>query len=185
LRIYHTGETWKLFFLIIGLLVYIGFLIIANVSKKYERRLAFTCLAPLLIILGSYFIIPDMFIADKAPIDFLSQYKNRIDQDTILISDNYLSPAVCWCYKRSDVFLFERAGEFSYGLNYDDSSKKRLIDINDLRNWISSDSDQKNIVLITSTKRYKDYSRMLPKPCFENIKNGFVFLEYCRKRNKN
>jgi len=26
---------------------------------------------------------------------------------------------------------------------------------------------------------------MLPKPCFENIKNGFVFLEYCRKRNKN
>lgn len=185
LRIYRSNEMWKVIFLITGLSVYIGFLILANISKKYERRLAFTCLAPLLIILNSYFIVPDIFIENKAPIDFLSQYKDRIGQDTILISDNYMSPAVCWCYKRSDVFLFEIAGEFSYGIKYNESSKKRLIDINKLREWISKDLNKKHIVLITSTKRYNDYKQKISKPCFERIHGSFVFAEFGGEKQNN
>ena len=179
LMMFRSYEMWKLIVLLIGLLMYAVFLVMANHSKIYERRLAMTCLAPLLLILCSYYFVPDMFIADKTPIDFLSQYKDRINKDTILVSDNYMTPAVCWCYKRSDVFLFEKTGEFTYGINYDDSSKKRFIEnIDKLREWISDESHSKQLILITSSKRFNDYKKHIPKPSFENSDRGFVFAVF-------
>ena len=104
-------------------------------------------------------------------------YKNRIDNNT-LISDNYLTPAVCWCYKRNDVLLLDKAGEFTYGLQYDDSSKNRLLNINQLQELITKDTGGGHTILITSTKRYKEYIQKLPNPYFEDINCGFVFAEF-------
>jgi 4-amino-4-deoxy-L-arabinose transferase len=178
IRIYRQKETWKLIFLIAGLCAYAAFLIKADKSKSQIEKLHFSCLAPLLLMFSAQFIIPSQFIEQKAPINFLEQFKSRINPNTILISDNYLIPAVCWCYKRNDVFLFDRTGEFTYGIEYDDSSKKRFLEIAGIKELISGDSNKERVILITSTKRYMENKDQLPKPAIENLDRGFVFIEY-------
>lgn len=92
-------------------------------------------------------------------------------------SSNYLTSAVCWRYKRSDVFILGRSGELTYGLGYNDS-KQRLLDIEQFRELITKVSYKGRITLITSTKRYREYKQLLPKPIFEDIDFGFVFAEF-------
>jgi 4-amino-4-deoxy-L-arabinose transferase len=177
-RVYRPGETWKWLFLIAGFLVYAILLIQACKATSHVRKFGFSCLAPLLLMFSVQFAIPDQFLEGKAPVEFLKRHKDKISQDTVLVSDNYLTPAVCWCYKRSDVFLLDKAGEFEYGLEYDVSSKQRLLDIDQFRKLITKGLDRRCITLITSTKRYVDYKPLLPKPIFEDVDGGFVFVEF-------
>jgi len=177
-KIYRPHETWKLLFISASFFVYAFFLIQGGISKNHERKFVFSCMAPVVLILSAPFIIPEQLIEKKAPIDFLSRYKDRISQNSILVSDNNLTPAVCWSYKRSDVLLLINPGEFEYGLAYEDSSKHRLLDIDQLQELIAKDLDKEHVILITSTKRYMEYKQKLPKPFFENIDCGFVFVEF-------
>jgi 4-amino-4-deoxy-L-arabinose transferase len=177
-KIYRPSEIWKIPFIIIGLLIYVVLLLQAGTSATQSGKFVFSCLAPLMLMFSLQFVIPDKLIEKKAPIDFLSRYKNRIGPNTFLVSDNYLTPVVCWCYKRNDVLLLDKAGEFSYGLQYDDSSKHHMLDINQLQELIMNDTGKKHTILITSTKRYREYKQKLPKPCFEVIECGFVFAEF-------
>lgn len=177
-KIYRPYEIWKLLFISVGLLAYAVFLIQAGISTSHKRKFTFSCMAPLVLIFSAQFVIPDKFIEKKAPIDFLSRYNNRISQNTILVSDNYLTPAVCWNYKRSDVLLLINPGEFEYGLACDDVSKHRLLNIDQLQELITKGMGREHIILITSTKRYWEYKQLLPKPIFEDIDFGFVFAEF-------
>jgi len=177
-KIYRPREIWKLLFISVGLLAYAVFLIQAGISTSHTRKFTFSCMAPIMLIFSVQFVIPDKLIEKKAPSDFLNRYKDRISQNTILISDNHLTPAVCWSYKRSDVLLLINPGEFAYGLAYDDLSKHRLLDIDQLQELISKDTGGEHTILITSTKRYMEYKQQLPKPVFENIDCGFVFAEF-------
>lgn len=177
-KLYRSYEYWKIFFIIVGLFAYIVFLIKAGISAGQKRKFVFSCIAPVMLMFSIPFVIPERLVEQKAPVNFLSQYKERIDQNTILISDNYLTPAVCWCYQRSDVFLLDIPGEFSYGLYYEDSSKHHLLDFDQLRELINKDFDRKDVILITSTKRFIEYKQKLPNPFFENINCGFVFVEF-------
>ena len=183
-KIYKPNEFWKILFVIAGIFAYTVFLIKAVLSAGHERKFLFSCMAPVMLMFSIPFVIPERLIEKKAPVNFISQYNDRIDQNTILISDNYLTPAVCWCYQRSDVFLLNTPGEFSYGIKYDDSSKDRLINITQLQELISRDSADKNIILITRTKRYIEYKQKLPKPLIENIDCGFVFAEFAGGKRK-
>jgi hypothetical protein len=70
------------------------------------------------------FVVPNQLKDGKAPGEFLRQNRHRVRPDTTLVSDNYLASAVCWCYKRRDVFLLGRSGELAYGLGYDDFGKQ-------------------------------------------------------------
>ena len=177
-KIFGPNETWKLLFLIIGLFAYIVFLIKAGRAKSHMGTLAFSCLAPLLLMFSVPFIIPGRMIEQKAPTKFLKQYEDRVGQNTILVSDNHLTPAVCWNYKRIDVLLLINPGEFEYGLAYDDASKHLLLDIEQLRELITESASKEHTILITRIKRYIEYKHLLPKPIFESIDNGFVFAEY-------
>jgi 4-amino-4-deoxy-L-arabinose transferase len=177
-KIYRPQEIWKWLFILAGLLAYAVFLILAGISTNHIRKFFLSCMAPVMLIFSAPFVIPDKLIEKKAPIDFLNQYKNKINQNTILVSDNYLTPAVCWSYKRSNVFLLNNPGEFAYGMEYDDTTKKRLLNIDQLRELITKNSGKKSTVLITSTKRYIEYKQELPKPVFEKMDCGFVFAEF-------
>lgn len=182
-KIYRPGEIWKLLFIIVGLSAYLVLLIQAIISASRTRKFTFSCMAPLLLMFIAQFVIPDKLIEKKAPIDFLCRHKDRINQNTILVSDNYLTPAVCWSYKRSDVLLLNDAGEFAYGLGYDDLSKHRLLDTDQLRELLAKDLGEEHMVLITSSNLYMEYKQQLPKPVFENIDNGFVFAEFDNGKN--
>ena len=176
-RIYDRSEVWKCAVVVIAISTYALLLLHARDAADTQKKLALWYLGPVLLMFGSHFAMPNRVGYGKAPDEFLLRYSLRIHPDTVLISDNYLTPAVCWCYRRTDVFLIGRGGEFTYGLGYDDS-KQRLLDIGQFKTLIEKSSEKGCITLITSTKRYAEYRQLLPKPVFEDIDCGFVFAEF-------
>ena len=176
-RIYRPGETWKLLLLAIGLLTYAVLLIQAGRATGYARKFVFSCLAPLLLMFSAHFIIPDRLTEKKTPGEFLRQQEDRISQNTILVSDNRLAPAVCWCYNRSDVYVLGSTGELDYGLEYDDS-KHRLFDIDRFRELITANSGKERVTLVTLTRLYIEYEHLLPKPVLKDMQNGFLFAQF-------
>jgi len=177
LRIYGRGEFWKCFIVVIGIITYALLLLLARDVENLQGKLVLWYLGPVFLMFFSHFIWPNRFIYQKTPNEFLLENASRIRPDTVLVSDNYLTPTVCWCYKRTDVSLIDRGGELTYGLRHD-NSKQRLLNIDEFRKLIDGNSGIGYIALITSTKRYSEYRKFLPKPVFEDIHSGFVFVEF-------
>jgi len=177
LRIYDRSEVWKCAIVAIAISTYALFLLHARDTENFQRKLILWYLGPVLLMFSSHFAWPYRFVHEKTPNEFLLHNERRVHPDTVLVSDNYLTPAVCWCYKRTDVLLIDRGGELTYGLGYDDS-KQSLLDIDQFKKLIDKSSRKGCIALITSTKRYREYRQLLPKPVFEDIDSGFVFAEF-------
>jgi len=175
--LYEHQETWKVILVAIAFLTYALFLLCAGRAANFRKKLAYFALGPTVFMFCAQFVMPNQFKDGKAPGEFLQQNWDRVSPDTTLISDNYLAPAVCWYYKRRDVFLLGRSGELTYGLGYDDS-KQRLLDIEQFRELIAKGSGKGCITLIIRAKLYAEYGRLLPKPFFEDVSHGFVFAEF-------
>ncbi|MDO8302506.1 MAG: hypothetical protein Q7T18_04615, partial [Sedimentisphaerales bacterium] len=177
LRMYDSTETWKWIFLISGIVLCSIFLLLAARETNYWRKLALRCIAPACIMFVVPFIIPDRFKNGKMPADVIMKHSRLIHSDTVLISDDYTTPAVCWFLGRSDVYLLDKGGEFMYGLTYPDSSH-RLIRQDNFESFLQAHSNMGNVVLIMTAKRYEDCKEKLPKPAYEYINQGFAFVEY-------
>jgi 4-amino-4-deoxy-L-arabinose transferase len=194
-RLYEQRETWKVVLVTTAFLTYALFLLCASRAANFRKKLAYFAIGPTVFMFCAQFVMPNQFKDGKAPGEFLRQNWHRVCPDTTLVSDNYLASAVCWCYKRRDVFLLGRGGELAYGLGYDDS-KQRLLDIERLRELITDPAiycganrltppslwrgspGKGCITLIIRTKLYAEYGGLLPKPVFEDVGHGFVFAEF-------
>ncbi len=191
-KIYQPNEIWKPLLAILALAAYALVLVWAGRAADYTRKFFILALGPLALMLISPFVTPDQLLDQKAPVKFIEQNKDKISTQTILISDNYLTPAVCWSYKRTDVSILDRTGEFTYGLSYDESSKKppllsfdrktRGLEISQLTKLLAEYTGTENVVLITTAKRYIEYCQQLPKPAYETSEGGFVFIEFAGKK---
>jgi 4-amino-4-deoxy-L-arabinose transferase len=191
---YGQHETWKAVLAGIALLAWALFGYRAATTADWRRKLVYFAAGFAVFMFCVHFIIPEQFIQKKTPGKFLARYKDKINPDTILVSDNYLTPAVCWTYGRNDVYLLDREGEFAYGLGYDDS-KYRLLDVEQLRKLITAGPDltvrdsstdaeragKRCVTLITYMKRYVEYEHLLPKPVFKEVHHGFLFACFARQ----
>jgi hypothetical protein len=72
-----------------------------------------------------------------------------------------------------------RTGELTYGFGYDDS-KQRLLEIDQFIELVTKSSGKGSVVLILDTERYAEYSPLLPKPVFKDVKGDFMFAEFPR-----
>ena len=176
-RLFEQYETPKAVLAAVGLLAFALFLLCAARAADFPRKLAYFALSPVVFMFCLHFAIPDRLIEKKAPERFLRQYEGRITSNVLLVSDNYLVSAVCWCYKRDDVFILGRAGELEYGLEYADS-KHRLLNIDQLRQLMTGRSDKERIAMVLNAKRYEEHKGLLPRPVFEKIDDHFVFAEF-------
>jgi len=174
---YGPAETWKWVLGAFGFLAWSALLVLAWKSSDSQRKLAFFCAAPLLFMLVGPLLIPDQVKARIAPGAFLLDHADRIRPDTVIVSDKQLVSAVCWCYKRDDVYLFDAAGELSYGLNYQ-GARHRLLTVGQFRDLIRRKSGNGCVTLITSKARYLRHRRLLPKPVFTDLDGHFVFAPF-------
>lgn len=177
--LYRKHETWKAVIAVTGLFGYAFVLIVfcTGNAEDSRKKLLYFAAGPAVFMFCAHFSVPDRFIERKAPEEFLERHQDRINSDDILLSDNYLASAVCWAYKRNDVFLVGGPGEFEYGLRYDDS-KHRLLDLDHPSELITAVPRNTRITVITLTKRYVEYRHLLPKPVFEDIDENFAFAEF-------
>jgi 4-amino-4-deoxy-L-arabinose transferase len=85
--------------------------------------------------------------------------------------------AVCWFYKRCDVYLLNKGGELGYGLSYDDSKNRRL-SISQFRDLVGTTSGKGNVILIMKTGKFSEYDSLIPKPSFKDMDACFGFAQF-------
>ena len=76
----------------------------------------FSDVSPIFVIFSTSFIMHSAVLQDRTPGKMLHQYSNLVRADTILVSDEVQVRAVCWFFKRNDVYLLAGRGELRYGL---------------------------------------------------------------------
>jgi len=179
------SQIWKWALSVAGLVAFACPLLIACRETEYKKKIVFYAISPIFIIFSTHFVLPDVTLQHKTPGEFLLQYSKLVHPDTILVSDEDQVRAVCWFYKRSDVYLLGGAGELMYGLQYNDS-KDRLLTIDRFDTLVKRYPGR--IVAVFNFQKYQSLKGKLPKPLFlkTNVKNtsdimptdGFVFAKY-------
>jgi 4-amino-4-deoxy-L-arabinose transferase len=178
-------QTWKWVLSVAGLMTFAYLLFVACRKTEYRKKIVFYAVSPIFIISIIPFILPWVTLQIKTPGKILLQCSNLVHSDTILVSDEDQVRAVCWFYKRDDVYLLGGGGELMYGLNYKDS-KKRLLTIDGFNSLVKRYPGR--IVAVFNFQKYQSWKAKLPKPFFLKTnatntsdivpKNGFVIAAY-------
>ncbi|MBW2603605.1 MAG: phospholipid carrier-dependent glycosyltransferase [Deltaproteobacteria bacterium] len=173
------AQTWKWGLGVFGFVMFALLLISAVRASNSKTKLMLVGCAPLLVLFGSNFMMPDLTLEHKAPGAFLLKNVHKIGTDTVLVSDEDPMGAVCWFYKRDDVYLLEGGGEVSYGLNYEDA-KYRSLNLKQFKDLVLQNEEKGRVVLITKSRKYRRWKQNLPEPLYEdsNGKGGYVFAQY-------
>ncbi|MBW2238428.1 MAG: phospholipid carrier-dependent glycosyltransferase [Deltaproteobacteria bacterium] len=173
------SQTWKWAIGVFGFMGFAFFLISAARASDPKKKLMRVACAPILMLLGANVMMPDLTIEHKAPGAFLMRHAHRIEPDTMLVADEDPMGAVCWFYKRNDVYLLEGGGEVSYGLEYEDA-KYRSLNLTQFRDFILKNTEKRAVVLIAKSRKYERWKENLPEPLYENTsgKGGYVFVQY-------
>lgn len=172
-------QTWKWGLGVFGFVMFAFLLISAVRISNSKSKLMLVGCSPLFILLGSNFTMPDLTLEHKAPGTFLMKNAHKIKPDTILVADEDPMGAVCWFYKRDDVYLLEGGGEVSYGLNYEDA-KFRSLNLKQFKDLLLQNAEKRRVVLIAKSRKYMRWKHNLPEPLYEdsNGKGGYVFVQY-------
>jgi 4-amino-4-deoxy-L-arabinose transferase len=172
-------QTWKWGLGVFGFVMFAFLLIFTARASNSKTKLMLVGCSPLFLFLGSNFIMPDLTLEHKAPGTFLLKNAHKIKTDTMLVADEDPMGAVCWFYKRDDVYLLEGGGEVSYGLNYEDA-KSRSLNLRQFKDLVLQNAEKGRVVLIAKSRKYMRWKQNLPEPLYEdsNGKGGYVFVQY-------
>ncbi len=172
-------QTWKWGLGVFGFVMFAFLLISAVRVSNSKIKLMLVGCSPLLLLFGSNFIMPDLTLEHKAPGTFLMKNAHKIKTDTMLVADEDPMGAVCWFYKRDDVYLLEGGGEVSYGLNYEDA-KFRSLNLKQFKDLLLQNTEKGRVVLIAKSRKYMRWKQNLPEPLYEdsNGEGGYVFVQY-------
>jgi hypothetical protein len=85
----------------------------------------FSDVSPIFVIFSTSFIMYSAALQDRTPGKMLYQYSNLVRADKILVSDKDQVRAVCWFFKRNDVYLLAVRGELMYGIKSCNDFMKR------------------------------------------------------------
>jgi hypothetical protein len=174
---YGPEETWKWTLTTCGLLVWSLLLLLVTKMPDYRRKIILFCVAPLVCMFSSHFILPDELILMKAPGAFLLRHSEKVTPETILVADKRLVSSVCWFYKRNDVLLIDKGGELEYRLGFEDA-KDRQLTIDSFRELYDKEAGMKKIVLIISKKLYTKHELLFPQAAFKDVIATMVFIQF-------
>jgi 4-amino-4-deoxy-L-arabinose transferase len=172
-------HTWKWVLLLAGLLTSMLFTLSSIRASILKKKVLLYGVAPILFLFVAPSVLPDSIIETKAPAQFLLRQTHRMRPDTILVSDDHLLRAVCWFYKRSDVFLIGDPGELGYGIR-SDGMKDRLLHLEELKKLVFENLGTGRVTLIANARDYNDWKRNLPAPIFEdsNGNRRYIFAQF-------
>ncbi len=178
-------QSWKWALSLAGLITFAYLLFVACRKTEYKKKIAFYAVSPFFIIFSIPFIMPGLTLQSKTPGKILLQCSKLVHPDTILVSDEDQVRAVCWFYKRDNVYLLGGGGELMYGLKYKDS-KKRLLTFEAFDKLVKKHPGR--IVAVFNFQRYQSWKGKLPKPLYLKTnaadssgvipKDGFVIATY-------
>lgn len=173
---YQSDETAKWVPVAVGLLIWAVLSALSARLLEWKRSLALFCAAPMFFFASTHGALSREMAIEKAPEAFLATCAPLVTSNTVLVSDDYVGPAVSWFFKRSDILLVGEGGELRYGLKYGNATSK-LLSMERLNELIADvGHDGRNLVVIMDLERYVKYGDPFPKANIEKIDAGFVML---------
>jgi len=95
--------------------------------------------------------------------NFLQKHRNEVDKQTILVGNSKTVHALCYEYKRNNVYLFRNKGELRYGLSFPDAQHRYLKDPCALQDLLAKRGSNR-LVLVIKSKPNDALRAELPKP---------------------
>lgn len=178
-KLYEPDETAKWAPAAVGLVAWAILAGLAVRTINWRYKLALFCVAPMMFFTATHAAMSREMEKQKAPENFLTANAAFVAHDSILISDDYIGPAVCWLFQRSQILLLGEGGELKYGLKYEDTGK-RLLSLKTLNELVAAPDKHagRDVVLIVDYGRFSKFRNAIPRPDIERISNGFVLLRY-------
>ncbi len=166
---------WKPVVFILVMISFACFLYAAIKSKGGRKKIILFALAPILFYFAANFLPPKETIIRKFPGNLLIRNRDKIHKDTMIFSPSTPVRAVCWYFKRSNVFMLDK-GELSYGLKQP-YAKHRLVSIARFEKLAWEDKGKRKIALVMDAHFYRRLKKNMPVPVFMDStgNNGFVF----------
>lgn len=181
-------EAGKAVLLFAALLYFLVMLLVALKTDKPLKKIFLFALAPLMLYFFANFIMPGYVEQKKAPGRFLEQQASEINDRTVIVSTDDAIRAVCWYFKRNDVFVLSDGpgGELGYGLSQADSAHRHLY-FNQFGRFVADTRKSAPVALIIEEDKYRKRKEQLPAPAYlaTSGKNGFVIAVYRPVSKKN
>ena len=176
---YEQDETWRFCVAIAAVVAWGIFSFLAAKASDFRRKLVFYCCVPVLLMFCSPIIMPDILEDKISPGEVLVKYTANVRPNTVVVADGSVMQAVCWFYKRTDVYCLGD-GELEYGLTYSDSRHRKL---NMQKfNELLANSRADGVILVASARNYTRWKekKQLPEPTFIDFDkdSAIVFAEF-------
>ncbi|MFH1156650.1 MAG: phospholipid carrier-dependent glycosyltransferase [Pseudomonadota bacterium] len=170
---------WKGSCFIFGLISFSAFLVLSARAREMIPKWLFFGLSPVVLLVLLPFLMPDLTILRKAPGILFTENRDLVTRDTVIVSQASLIRAVCWTYKRRDVFQLEEGGELSYGLNHADSAH-RLLDFEQFTRLVDANRGKRRVLLVVDPSKLDLWKSLIPQPEFlrSSGEKGFVLVFY-------
>ena len=177
-----TIETGKVFLLLAALLFFAAMTILSIKTDDPAKKICLFALAPIMLYFSSHFLLPEFVEKYRAPGRFLEKHAHQISSTSMIVSTKSAISAVCWYFKRDDVFLLSdgEGGELQYGLSQADTRYRHLT-FSRLYQLIADNKETNApVVLIIGENKYRRKKKELPQPGYvdTNGKDGFVLVVY-------
>lgn len=173
--LYDDGESWKWILACTGLLIWSGLSGAAARAESASLRFRLYAAGPLCLMACWGVLVPPEVVA-KSPAAFLESQRQRIQPDTIVVTDGRLFQTVAWEYGRSDMYMLT-PGEIRYGLSFPDA-RGRLLDRPQLATLIGDLDRRRDVVLIVKRRWYERHADELQPASALAQNDSFVLAEF-------
>jgi 4-amino-4-deoxy-L-arabinose transferase len=171
-------HVWKTIAAAGALAVYLFCLGKALKSRVFESKMVLIVLGSILFLTTAQLVLPDDTLKRKSPQVLLVRNAPRILPETVLVSMKDPLRAVCWFFKRSDVYQVGSPGELEYGFGYA-QERHRLLDEAQFLDLINR-HEPGRVVFVLKAKHYRRWKDRLPPPVYVDTSGpiGYVLAQY-------
>lgn len=123
--LFAPSESNKMYLLIFSIALTAVLCLLPVFVKSLYPRIAAVSFAVIPLFAFMNLVVPHSTLAGLSPISIIEKEKQRINPETLLVSDSNVVRAVAWVLKRTDIYLLQK-GELTYGLSYPDAKDRFL-----------------------------------------------------------
>jgi len=177
ISLFSRDEWLKRVAAVIGVGVWMTLLIRLLTVKEVKAATLIFAAAPLLFLVTSPYIFPDIIKAHKVPDDFFGTYHRHIEPDAMVLGYKHSAYIASWYLQRDDIGFYINPGVLEHGLAQT-GTMDRLIDINELPVLVDEKPHGEPLYLFLKVKEYERYLEKLPEPTSIDTYGDFMILEF-------
>lgn len=126
--------------------------------------------------------IPNSSVDGKLPQEFIRQNIETLNASKYIVSNSVgVGAGLAWELQRSDIYLYERTGELTYGVEEYPDSHHKLIKPDNFAQWLEEARKEGNVSVVITFKDPKKLAQ-LPRP-EELVTNHRIAILTYEKRN--